>query len=71
MRLLLDTHAFLWAISGPFILVSADAAFTSYGCPLQNARRRNRQGPAGHPRQTGPIRATARPSSDLSVAGGN
>jgi len=26
------------AISGPFTLLSADAAFTAYGCPLQDAR---------------------------------
>jgi PIN domain nuclease of toxin-antitoxin system len=39
MHLLLDTHAFLWAISGSFTLVSADAAFAFYGCPLQDARR--------------------------------
>jgi hypothetical protein len=39
MHLLLDTHALFWAISGPFTLVSADAAFVSYGCPLQDARR--------------------------------
>ncbi|MCP9910079.1 type II toxin-antitoxin system VapC family toxin [Cyanobium sp. BA20m-p-22] len=26
------------AISGPFTLLSADAAFTVYGCPLQDAR---------------------------------
>jgi hypothetical protein len=24
--------------SGPFTLLSADAAFTAYGCPLQDAR---------------------------------
>jgi hypothetical protein len=24
---------------GPFTLLSADAAFASYGCPLQDARR--------------------------------
>jgi hypothetical protein len=39
MDLLLDTHAVLRAISGPFTLVSADAAFASYGCPLQDVRR--------------------------------
>ncbi len=26
------------AISGPFTLLSADAAFAAYGCPLQDAR---------------------------------
>lgn len=26
------------AIHGPFTLLSADAAFTAYGCPLQDAR---------------------------------
>jgi PIN domain nuclease of toxin-antitoxin system len=26
------------AISGPFTLLSADSAFTAYGCPLQDAR---------------------------------
>jgi PIN domain nuclease of toxin-antitoxin system len=26
------------AICGPFTLLSADAAFTAYGCPLQDAR---------------------------------
>ena len=26
------------AISGPFTLLSADAAFSAYGCPLQDAR---------------------------------
>ncbi len=43
MRLLLDTHTFLWAITddpmlGPLTLLSADAAFAAYRCPLQDAR---------------------------------